>query len=86
MKHDGERQIQKCLACSRERCINCAGEGSGIRRGPKLKPIIRFGTGEEKRYSCAAEAAEEMHVTTGAIRNAANYGFKTGGYYWRYEK
>lgn len=83
MNQDSKQQIDKCLSCEKASCTNCIEYGSGKRR---TKTVIRYGNGEEKRYSSPAEAAAEMFVGVRTIRAYASSGQKRLGYYWRYEE
>lgn len=92
MKHENRRvqcydspsEIDQCLNCDKPKCNNCLCVPKTTRRGRPKKPIVCFLGDYERYFPSVREAAAEMHICEAGIRNSALYGFKSGGYFWRY--
>lgn len=83
LKEDSPEQIERCLNCIKPKCNNCAKNVTKTKR--KGRPVVRFGNGEEVRYSSIADAARELIIAAQSIQQALRTGGRCQGYYWRYD-
>ena len=86
VREDSPEEIQKCLNCTRARCVNCLSPSYVPPKNKRGVSVTAFGNGEELHFGSVREAAAAMCVSESAIQQALRVGCRCQKYHWRYDE